>query len=161
MKKFLYTALMLLSSVAMVTSCDDDDNSASLSQTPAADVQGTYSGQLVISYTDPETQEPVEKSVDATVELSETENNAYAVNVSLTSESDSRSGVANISTMSGSYPFCNKGADAANTFGFFAGEVTGKVCSLNYVSEMTVIVKKKPKKVTTNYVFTGQLSVLE
>jgi len=161
MKKFLYTALMLLSSVALMTSCGDDDDSAVLSQTPAADVQGTYTGQLVISYTDPTTQEPVVNTVDATIILSETENNAYAINVSLSSESDSRDGVANISTMSGSYPFCNKSTAEANTFGVFTGNVTGEVCTINYEAESTIKVKGRPRKVTTTYAFTGQKSVLE
>lgn len=153
MKKFLYTALMLLSSVAMVTSCGDDDDSAVLSQTPAADVQGTYNGQLTISYTDPSTQQPVVNTADATVVLSE--NGTYSVAIDLTSASDSRSGVANISTMSGSYPFCNKSTDAANTFGVFTGNVTDKVCTVNYEAESTVRVGGRPRKVTTSYVFTG------
>ena len=159
MKKFLYTALMLLSSVALMTSCGDDDNSSVLSQTPAADVAGTYAGQLVISYTDPTTQQPVVNTEDATVVISE--NSTYSIAVDLTATSDSRTGVANISTMSGSYPFCNKSTNAANTFGVFTGNVTGIECTINYESEMTVKVKGRPRKVTTTYSFSGKRSVLE
>ena len=159
MKKFLYTALMLLSSVALVTSCGDDDDSAALSQTPAADVAGTYAGELVTSYTDPTTQEEVVNTVDATVVLSE--NEKFSIGVDLSSTIDSRTGVANISTMSGSYPFCNKSTNDANTFGVFTGNVTGIVCTINYESEMTVKVKGRPRKVTTIYSFSGKRSVLE
>lgn len=159
MKKFLYTALMLLSSVALMTSCGDDDNSSVLSQTPAADVAGTYAGQLVISYTDPTTQQPVVNTEDATVVISE--NSTYSIAVDLTATSDSRTGVANISTMSGSYPFCNKSTNAANTFGVFTGNVTGIECTINYESEITVKVKGRPRKVTTTYSFSGKRSVLE
>lgn len=155
MKKVLFAALLLLSSAAIVTSCNDDDNSAPVSQTPAADVAGTYIGSLNSVYIDPVTQQEVSNTVDATVDLSE--DSKYVVGVKLSSTSVTKEGVANISAMAGFYPFSNKSTDAANTFGVvFSGDVKGSICTLTYTEETTIRVGGRPRKVSTTYTFTGK-----
>lgn len=154
MKKFLYTALMLLSSVTLTISCGDDDDSVVLSQTPAADVQGTYTGQLVISYVDPTTQQEVVINEDATVVT--LEESQYIIGITFTSTSISKTGVANISTLSGKYAYSNKSTDDANTFGApFTGEIIGNNLTLNFSEESTVRVNGRPRKVNTTYTFSG------
>ena len=154
MKKVLFAALLLLSSAAIVTSCNDDDNSAPVSQTPAADVAGTYIGSLNSVYIDPVTQEEVSNTVNATVELNE--ESKYVIGLSLESTDINKEGLANISAMSSLYPFTNKSTDEANTFGVaFSGEVSGNICKLTYTEESTVRDGGRPRKVTTTYNFTG------
>ena len=155
MKKVLFAALLLLSSAAIVTSCNDDDNSAPVSQTPAADVAGTYIGSLNSVYIDPVTQQEVSKTVDATIELNE--ESKYVVGVSLESTDVNKEGVANISAMSSMYPFTNKSTGEANTFGAaFSGDVSGNVCKLTYTEETTIRAGGRPRKVTTTFTFTGR-----
>lgn len=146
---------MLLSTAALVTSCgDDDDNSQSYSQTPAANIQGTYTGELVASYIDPSTSAEVVTTETANIVI--TQEQTYLIGLQLSSASVNKQGVANVSCTSSGYPFCNKSADATNTFGAtFAGQVTGNTCSLNYTSDQTVMVGRRPRVVTTTYVFTG------
>lgn len=133
--------------------CGDDDPVGSL-QNPAADVQGTYVGQMVTSYVDPTTSQEVVNTEDGTIVI--TENDRTVINLSLESASISKSGVANISRTSGGYPFNNKSTDESNTFGVqFTGNILNGACTLTFSEESTVRVGGRPRKVTTTYTFTG------
>lgn len=155
MKKVLYAALMLLSTTFMVTSCgDDDENSQSYSQTPATNIQGTYTGQLVASYIDPTTSAEVVTTEAATINI--TASQTYVIDIQLASTTINKQGKANVSTTSSGYPFNNKSTDAANTFGVpFVGEVLGNVCTLEFSQDATVMVGRRPRVVTTSYKFNG------
>ena len=146
MKKILYTALLLLSSAIMVTSCGDDDDAVVYSRTPAADVAGTYTGTLVALNTSDNTS----TTTDATLTVEE--NGTYVISVQLESSNISKSGVANISAMSSGYPFANMVTSSGNTFGvMFSGMVTDGTLTLSYTEE----VQSGRKKIITDYTFTG------
>lgn len=146
---------MVISSVTLFTACgNDDDDSQPYSQTPAANIEGTYAGELVASYIHPTTKEEVITKETATVVISQKE--TYIININLTSPAINKTGLANVSTTSSSYPFCNKSTDASNTFGVtFAGEVKGNACTMQYVIESTQRIGGRPQKIQTTYKFSG------
>lgn len=152
MKKILYAVLMLFTATALVTSCNDDDDSQRYSQTSAADAEGTYVGELSFSYTDPTSGNEVSGTESATLVVTMKEN--YVVNVELITSSDSKSAVANISTSSAGYPFANKSTDSSNGFNTtFAGLVDNDgIATINYTLESRV----GRKQVLADYEFVGK-----
>lgn len=152
LKRIFSIALGIVASFSLL-SCGDDD-AVTVQVNPAADVEGTYTGQIVKSYVDPTTSEEVVTTEDATITV--TENNKYVINVTLASESLTKEGIANISKTSAGYPFNNKSTDEANTFGIqFTGDVIGNNLTLSFSEESTIRVKGRPRKVVTSYTFAG------
>lgn len=157
MKKIIYSILLLGLSVAMVTSCgNDDDDSQRYSQTPAKDTAGEYTGVLTSSYTDPTTKEKKVNTKDVTATLTEDEESPYIVSVQITSTDGSvnLTSKANIFATSSYYAFSNK--EAKNGIGFsFSGDVTGNVFTLTYEGTTAIMVNRKPTMIKTTYVITG------
>lgn len=152
LKRIFSIALGIVASFSLF-SCGDDD-AVTVQVNPAADVEGTYTGQIVKSYVDPTTSQEVVTTEDATITV--TENNRYVINLTLASASLTKEGIANISKTSASYPFNNKSTDEANTFGIqFTGDFVGNGVTLTFSEESTVRVGNRPRKVNTTYTFTG------
>jgi len=147
-------------SVVTFTACSDEigDNSQSYSQTPAADVAGTYTGTLNTSYTDPTTNEIVVEDFSVSTTISAENGKPYVINITQGAfgKVESMSASANISSTSSYYAFNNK--STTSVFGSFYGKVENGTLTYSYSSESTVLVKKKPKKVTKTYSFTGKKS---
>lgn len=152
LKRIFSIALGIAVSFSLL-SCGDDD-AVTVQVNPAADVEGTYTGQIVKSYVDPTTSQEVVTTEDATITV--TENNKYVINLTLESASLTKEGIANISKTSAGYPFNNKSVDESNTFGIqFTGNFVGNGATLTFTEESTVRVNGRPRKVNTTYVFTG------
>lgn len=144
-------------SVVAFTACSDEigDDSQSYSQTPAADVAGTYKGLLSETYTDPSTNTAVYTDYEVSTTISAVNGQPYVINLTQSAYGTeaAKTALANISSTSTYYPFTNKTATEA--FGTFAGNVTDGVLTYSYSFESTVLVKKKPKKITKTYSFYG------
>lgn len=157
MKKILFGLMTCLAVSFACVSCGDDDNSgAPVSNTPAANVQGEYEGTMVLSDA---TTGVVSGEYPVKVSVEPVEGNAYAINVKQGAFSDSEAVtiIMNIPPSSGIYSIYNKDAVQSPVESAVEGTINSGVINYSYSKVVQIKVGGRPKKVTTNFVFTGKV----
>ena len=145
---------MMLSSVALVTSCGDDDDGDSVSMNPASDIAGTYSGTWTV-VTDSPTG-PTTNTYDGTIVLTQT--NTYTMTLttsipSLAAEASKSAPVNVVATTNGYFFSCT--SDDYTNVNPYGKTVSGRVDGGNISFTYTGEVKIGRAKYGASYAFAG------
>lgn len=154
MKNIFYIALMMLSSVAMVTSCGDDDDGSPVSANPAAEMAGTYTGTWTVVADSPTGE--TSTTYDGTLVLTQTSRFAMTLTTSIPSlaaEASKSAPVNVVATTSGYYFSCT--SDDYTNVNPYGKNISGRIEGNNVIFTYTGEIKIGRAKYGASYSFSG------